>query len=324
MADEEREAHSSDAPLPFPTVRQKIGEPLPDAVYASSTALLAAYQAYAYNKGYGVVLNAKNKNKEGARVIYMCDKGGKPRDRKNNDLHPSKKRPNTGSRKTDCPYRIIAQEQGEGGTWRGYILEEHHNHEPSDDPIAHPSNRTKKLGINQEALALVLSLLSRQTPVSTIRAQLREKWGVELTPRDVYNMGQKIRTEELGGKTPINWLADELENRAFFVRIDTDENNRVTRLFFAHPVSIQLLKKHPNVVLIDCTYKTNRFNMPMVNICGSSGDNKTPQFAVAFKWREKGRLYLGDEVLYRAFGGIRHLNPSVLCYRSRACASQYS
>ena len=75
----------------------------------------------------------------------MCDKGGKPRDRKNKDLHPSKKRPNTGSRKTDCPYRIIAQEQGEGGTWRGYILEEHHNHEPSDDPIAHPSNRTKKL-----------------------------------------------------------------------------------------------------------------------------------------------------------------------------------
>ena len=175
MADEEREAHASDAPLPFPTIRQKNHCLTRSTVYVSATALLAAYQAHAYNKGYGVVLNAKNKNKEGARVIYMCDKGGKPRDRKNEDLHPSKKRPNTGSRKTDCPYRIIAQEQGKGGTWRGYILEEHHNHEPSDDPIAHPSNRTKKLDINQEALALVSSLLNRRTPVSTIRAQLREK-----------------------------------------------------------------------------------------------------------------------------------------------------
>ena len=102
----------------------------------------------------------------------MCDKGGKPRDQKNEDLYPSKKRLNTGSRKTDCPYRIIAQEQGKGGTQRGYILEEHYNHEPSDDPIAYPSNRTKKLDINQEALALVSSLLNRRTLVSIIRAQL--------------------------------------------------------------------------------------------------------------------------------------------------------
>jgi hypothetical protein len=108
MADEEREAHASDAPLPFPIIRQKIGEPLPDVVYVSVTALLATYQAYAYNKGYRVVLNVKNKNKEGARVIYMCDKGGKPRDRKNEDLYLLKKRLNTGSRKTDCLYRIIA------------------------------------------------------------------------------------------------------------------------------------------------------------------------------------------------------------------------
>ncbi|KAI1007435.1 hypothetical protein K3495_g789 [Podosphaera aphanis] len=162
----------SDLPLGNPTIRIKIGDPLPDAEYESLERLLAAYQSQAYGKGYGVVLNAKNKNKEGQRIIYMCDKGGKAQDRKKKDLHPSKKRKNTGSRKTNCHFRIIAQEKAVG--WKDYVLEEHHNHEPSDDPIAHPSNRTKRLHINQEAKVLVSKLLNRRTRVSMIRSQVRD------------------------------------------------------------------------------------------------------------------------------------------------------
>ncbi|KAI0998776.1 hypothetical protein K3495_g9420 [Podosphaera aphanis] len=267
----------SDLPLGNPTIRIKIDYPLPDAEYESLERLLAAYQSHAYGKGYGVVLNAKKQNKEGQRTIHMCDKRGKAQNL------PSQK--NTGSRKTNCSFRIVAQEKAFG--WRGYILEEHHNHEPSDDLIAHPSNRTKRLDINQEARVFVSKLLNRRTRVSTIRSQVQNKWGVELNARDEYNFGQKIRSQELGGKTPINWLADELEERNFFHRIDTDENNRVTRLFSTHPDCVKLMKEHPDIILLDCTYQTNRFSMPMVNICGSSGGNKTPQLAIGFLSGEK-------------------------------------
>jgi hypothetical protein len=282
----QREVHSSDAPIGFSTEKHKLGDLLPDAIYATANDVLDAYRKHAYDKGYGVVLDYYDKNKKGRKTVYMCDRGGKPRDRKNLDMHASKKRPNAASRKTNCPFRIIAQEQ-EDGRWKGYIKEEYHNHEASDSPIAHPSNRTKQLDMEKEAKDLVSSLLARKTSVSTIRAELRNKWRIEVTKRDIYNMGQRLRNETLGGKTPIQWLVDELERLKFFVHIDTDENNRVTRLFFAHSECIQLLKKHPDVILIDCTYKTNRFNMPLVNICGSSGNNMTPQFAVAFLSGEK-------------------------------------
>ncbi|KAI0995769.1 hypothetical protein K3495_g12411 [Podosphaera aphanis] len=139
----------SDLPRGNPTIRIKTGDPLPDAEYESLERLLAAYQSHAYGKGYGVVLNAKNKNKKGQRIMHICDKGRK------------------------------AQDQKAVG-WRGYIREEHHNHEPSDDPIAHPSNRAKRLDINQEAKVLVSKLLNRRTRVSTIQSQVRDKWGVEL------------------------------------------------------------------------------------------------------------------------------------------------
>jgi hypothetical protein len=86
--DEEREAHPTDQALPFPTIRVKLGEPLADAEYDSEDALLQAYRDHAYNKGYGVVWDYNASNKMGKRIIYQCDKGGKPRPEKRNQaLH---------------------------------------------------------------------------------------------------------------------------------------------------------------------------------------------------------------------------------------------
>jgi len=144
---------------------------------------------------------------------------------------------------------------------------------------------------HKAATDTVCSLLARRTAISTIRAKIREEFKIELTARDVYNMAQKRRNAELEGKTSIQWLADELQKRDFFHRVDTDEYNRVTRLFFAHPESIHFMRKNPDVLIIDATYKTNRFNMPLINICGATGDNKTPQFAIAFVSGEKEEDY---------------------------------
>jgi len=41
-------------------------------------------------------------------------------------------------------------------------------------------------------------------------------------------------------------------------------------------------KQYPNVLLLDYTYKTNRFNMPLLNICAISRNNKVIQLRLAF------------------------------------------
>ena len=43
---------------------------------------------------------------------------------------------------------------------------------------------------------------------------------------------------------------------------------------------------------MDCTYKTNRFNMPLLNIRGVTGNDKTPQFSLCFLSGEKEEDYL--------------------------------
>jgi hypothetical protein len=65
------------------------------------------------------------------------------------------------------------------------------------------------------------------------------------------------------------------------------KTNRLERLFFAHPDSVEIYKQHPELVLLDCTYKTNRFCMLLLNICAVTGNRKTVQVALCFLSGEK-------------------------------------
>ena len=66
---------------------------------------------------------------------------------------------------------------------------------------------------------------------------------------------------------------------------------RLEWLFFAHPDAIQLFKKHPHVLLLDYTYKTNQFRMPLLNICMVTSNQKTIQVGLCFLSREKKEDY---------------------------------
>jgi hypothetical protein len=57
---------------------------------------------------------------------------------------------------------------------------------------------------------------------------------------------------------------------------------RLLRLLVALPNSIKHLACNPNVLLIDATYKTNRFNMPLVNTVGIDNCNRTFFISFAF------------------------------------------
>ena len=269
-----------------------LGDPLPDALYPSCEALQAAYQQHAYNKGYAIVTvdskGLERPNKQGRRVVYGCDRWGVFKSKKQEGIHESRKRANTSTRKCNCPFRIEAQELA-NKEWQGKLLVLHHNHTGTLETSSHPAHRRVAIAnMDDQDKTLFESLLQRNAPVPIIRAQLRSK-GVNITQRDVYNIASASRNAQLGGLTAIQWLVDSLKAMDWFVRVDVASNNRnrVTRIFFAHPGSVALLKANPDVILLDCTYKTNRFNMPLLNLCGATGNNLTPQFALAFLSGEK-------------------------------------
>jgi len=294
--------HLSDRQIEYPTVQILIGEPLPDAEYDAYEDVETAYRQHSLGKGYGIVkvdtggLKKYNK-KSGRKVVYGCDRWGINKPDKstkgNADIHKSKRRKASSSRKCNCPFRIHAIEDPSTLKWRAFIKEQYHNHEPSSESTSHPSHRRAGIAnLSADQRQLVGTLQLRNTPVNTIRAQLSDM-SVDVISRDLYNDRNRSRFTHLGGVTAVQWLYDKLRDLKWFCRFDTDleVENRVTRIFFAHPEAVKLLAQNPDVVLLDCTYRTNRFNMPLLNFCSATGNNMTLQIALAFLSEEKAADY---------------------------------
>lgn len=54
----------------------------------------------------------------------------------------------------------------------------------------------------------------------------------------------------------------------------------ITNIFWAHKESIALAKCFPSIIVVDSTYKTNKYKMPLLEIVGISSSNRS--FNVAF------------------------------------------
>ena len=103
-----------------------------------------------------------------------------------------------------------------------------------------------------------------------VRAMAKRQFGEDegMVPpvlRDIYNATAKARSESLQGATPIERTLEMLQQQGFFhcPRINED-TNRVEALFFAHPRIAEIYKENPDIVVMDCTYKTNKFGLPLL------------------------------------------------------------
>ena len=115
------------------------------------------------------------------------------------------------------------------------------------------------------------------------------KKDITISLRDIYNERQLNKKQLLGGLSPIQALlnalnkhrGDDLESKDYFAHKE-DDSNRLKYLFFAHPESLKYLQKDPNVLLLNCTYKTNKFKMPFLHAVGINNSGQNFKLAYCF------------------------------------------
>jgi hypothetical protein len=89
-----------------------------------------------------------------------------------------------------------------------------------------------------------------------------------------------MRREFLDGHSPIQALLIQIPEGGDWVYSWQTENNVVTAVFCTHKSALELLRRYHYVLFMDCTYKTNRYGMPLMDIVGVTPINKT--FFVGF------------------------------------------
>jgi hypothetical protein len=96
--------------------------------------------SYCTSVGYAVVIGRSKKTVPGLKkVLFVCDRSGKPPRRSNPEMRKRK----TTSRKCECPFGFFAIEQRTQWTirYRPDTIHLTHNHEPSESPQLHPAAR---------------------------------------------------------------------------------------------------------------------------------------------------------------------------------------
>ena len=151
-----------------------------------------------------------------------------------------------------------------------------HNHPPSEDPSAHPAHRRFDEHNSQTVADLALSGITPRD----IRTYLHNHSDSLVTQRDIYNRMALTRRELREGQSSIQALVDHLHREGFWCRVKLDTDNRLTAIFFAHPDSVTYLQRNPDVLLLDCTYKTNKHHMPLLDMVGV--DSCQRSFCIAF------------------------------------------
>jgi hypothetical protein len=111
------------APL-APPLLAPLGPLYVETTHPDTNTAKASLQEHAKASGFAISVDSSSAR----RVFYICSKGGKYSNQgKDPTVHESRQRKNTGTIKTECPYRAVARKLEDGG-YKLEVLEHNHNH----------------------------------------------------------------------------------------------------------------------------------------------------------------------------------------------------
>ncbi|XP_028075130.1 protein FAR1-RELATED SEQUENCE 3-like [Camellia sinensis] len=189
----------------------------------------------------------------------------------------------TGSKKCGCPFLLRGEKLPTNDEWMLHVLCGVHNH-PSAEHLEGHSFAGR---LSKEETSLLVDMSKSMVRPKEILVTLKQRNAFNATTiKTIYNARHRHRVVQRAGRSQMQQLLGQLAIQNYVECHRCDDREIVTDLFWAHPVSLELLRAFPHVLIMDCTYKTNRYRLPLLEIVGVTSTDLT--FSVAF-------AYLGHE-----------------------------
>ena len=135
---------------------------------------------------------------------------------------------------------------------------------------------------------MIIDEAKGQTPAEIITSERQNYPDTKLIPQDIYNAKKHIRKKKLGRYTPTQALLKALHRQRWFVKIKLRKHTyEVKRMFFVDKDVAKILSQNSEILILDCTYKTNRYKMPLMTIAGQTALGTTFLIGFAFLSGEK-------------------------------------
>ena len=212
------------------------------------------------------------------RKEYVCFKQG------DSKLEGEKRK--RGLPKVGCKARIAVVRK-KTGKYAVSMFVDSHNH-----PLTSP-DRVQFLR-SHRGVSKVSKVLSDQLSLVNVKRHKQfEFFGVQaggienvgFTQHDLYNYGSGIPEQKKGHDGDLLYMHFENEKEkdpSFVYRMESDEEKKLTRCFWADSRSRRAYSFYGDVVIFDTTYNTNRYGMIFAPLTGVNNHGQTIIFACGF------------------------------------------
>ncbi|RXK38836.1 hypothetical protein M231_03892 [Tremella mesenterica] len=242
--------------------------------------------------GHTVCIVTKRSIKDKGRLELQCVHGGDGRSHRTSDFEEVRKRPRT-TKQSNCPFSIIwrretkkiAQQANRAPLWIPYTIENSHNHEPL--PLLYYSF-IRQASRSPEVLQFIRHLLESEHTLRSVVLAVQLHFGdkVSLTRKDVENIRFSHEKALRQGLSATEAAITRLTDNNDLFKAFTNSKKELCGLVFTTPSARAMTHSYPTVLFMDCTYRTNRYRLPMLHIAGCTATNQTYTSAIAFLSRE--------------------------------------
>lgn len=194
----------------------------------------------------------------------------------------------TGSKKCECPFQLRCVKELDG--WTVNVVNGNHNHPPADQLEGHPY--PGRLSSEQTTMLVDMCISSLSKPREILSVMKGKDEFNVTTIKSIYNARHKHRVKEQAGRSQMQYLLAKLQDCQYIHFHQTSDDGCVSDLFWSHPIAGDMLRAFPKVLLMDCTYKTNRYRFPLFQIVGVTSTEMTFSAAFAFMDGEKEDNYM--------------------------------
>ncbi|XP_050365417.1 protein FAR1-RELATED SEQUENCE 5-like [Argentina anserina] len=197
----------------------------------------------------------------------------------------------------DCKTHLNIKYDKGSGKYVVLSFEPAHNHGLAEVHERHllRSNRYVDRQDIEEVKALLSANVSISGAFDFMVREMGDSTFVGFSQKDLYNAFQreKRRTAVLGdAETVINWLRMKgAEEEHLFSRFCRDEEGRLTRLFWRDHVSLVDYCNFGDVLVLDSSYKTNVYGMPLLVFVGANNHCASVVFGCALLADEREEIF---------------------------------
>ncbi|XP_052736061.1 protein FAR-RED ELONGATED HYPOCOTYL 3-like [Vigna angularis] len=212
-------------------------------------------------------------------VLLGCERGGKYR------KYKPDQRSAYGTRKCECPFQLRGKPSSNGDGWVLQVICGYHNHDLAKTLVGHPyADR-----LNPTEQAVLVDMTKTQVTLANILLTLKQNNEHNVTTiKQVYTARYTYKRSLRGSRTELQQLMMMLD-RDNYIRWSrcAEDSEVVSDLFWTHPDAIKLLNAFNVVLLMDSTYKTNKYRLPLLEIVGMTSTGLTYSIAFAFLSSER-------------------------------------